>query len=231
MVRDHSRIIRKLTGLLVLLFHACLFGDEPTTIDYNYRIKFKPGHNLSLLLTARQSDWYADSQNDSVKLNGMSTELQFRYAFHINMLGRFGILFGTTTGVGYDVVQKNSFKPGVGIYLPTMMFGLVNLISQDTRLILGVEYGAIWYNKIQLYLNNQNLILIETPHTFNLYFGSESFLSKSFALGIQVGYRYTSNINLDIFSETPHNFYYYIKNYGYYLSFTFNWEILESLGF
>ena len=229
--------IRNLTvGLFFLLAGSCFAEEEDVTsstqIDYDYDARFRPGHNATILFSLRQSIWSFSMDETTVSSSGLSSEVFARYAFHVNIFGKLGFFMGSTAGVGNDVTHSRQIAPGYAIYFPSMTVGFVHDYSRKSRALVGAEYAAIWYPNMRVRINNQQYKVSEIPTTFAFFIGMESVFGKNISLGVQAGYRFTDNKNIDAFGNNglKQDMFYYMSNRGMFFQFSANWEIVEGLG-
>lgn len=165
-----------------------------------FRPSFRSGHNATLLLSGEYTTWKV-SQNagnainqeaiSAIQQTKLVPALFFRYSYHFNIISSFGFFIGSTAGFIASNGSYGNFYPGYGISFPTVTLGLVQNVEDFFRLLIGGEYGAIWYPNMTIKTDSGTTnSLAAVPNIFSVYLGSDFFLERHTAISTQIGGRY-----------------------------------------
>ncbi len=190
---------RSLCVVLATLFGLSLNGYAQDTGRVDFRTSFKPGHNLTLNLVVQQTSWKV-SDTESVS-GGTSFSLapgaQFRYSFHVNIVGNTGFALGTgLSAFSHEDAVGEAFSPGWSVSFPSISVGAVQNLGQDTRLTGFFEYAATYFPKFVVFaktndgLNETEEVAVSfAPDSLLTSLQIEQFLSRTLSVVLSGGYR------------------------------------------
>lgn len=201
----------------------------------DYRSSFRPGHNLTLLVGFQQTRWQVvevgrvKDKRGSAILPGYS----LTYAYHLNLIKKFGLVLGTGTSFQFDRHNYEGFYPGSEIKFPSVVVGFVQNFLSDTRASACAEYSALWYPWMSARNGQEPKVAIAAvPDTVSFYGQLDNFSSQNVALSVSMGWRVVWNAcflgdcqtGSDSFSHL--NF----RNSGVFFQYGVNWQVGDELG-
>lgn len=165
---------------------------------------FRPGGNISLSAAVQQTSWEVRSagvlRNEEEWVT--SGWIVARYAFHFQILSKFGGVVGTETSISYETANigednpavlcpEGGFRPGPGFSFPSVMLGLVQNFQSDRRVMILGQYGSSWYPWMRTCggKGKTNQRLAAMPHVVSLGLALDLFRSSSSAWTLGAGYR------------------------------------------
>lgn len=196
----------------------------------SYTTRFIAGHKTSLILGTTLNNWYIRDNNNDNEIQSVNLEgnILFDYQFHINLLGKVGMFFGTKTGLSYDLVKTGDIDSNLGIYLPSVVFGIVDNHKTGQRVFATIEYSAIYYYKLKI---GEPPYSSDIPNAVSLYLGYEKFFKQSLSYSLLLGYRYLNNN--PVFIKWLGNFSnkedqtYHIKQHSLFFQVGLNWQLMK----
>ena len=151
---------------------------------------FRPGHNLSLFGSWSQFAWKVKKAGEVQSLNATQSvpTLSLRYTYHVNLFRNSGMVFGTTFATHIGNQTNQGFRPGVGIQLPSLAFGLTQNVLSTWRFTALAEYSATWFPWMTARGVDSRVELASLPDTLTLTGQIDYFVSLSSALSIESGF-------------------------------------------
>ncbi|MBX9703813.1 MAG: hypothetical protein K2X39_06635 [Silvanigrellaceae bacterium] len=223
-----------------LLIFSLVFHTNPlkaNTEEKNiYKALFRPGHHLTFLAGVERSRWRlkADSNSNaqSSTTENISPVVLFRYAYHMHLLGRFGIFLGTTAGYIHQQTQRDAFDPNYAVILPSAMFGIVQNFTADERYLIGVEFAAIRYPEMRVTQkeSSQRISMASTLDSLDVYGALEHFFTKDLAVSFQIGWRYVQNTCIGDCSKSMYLNNFDMTDSAFFALLGVNWQVGDLLG-
>jgi hypothetical protein len=165
---------------------------------------FRPGGHVSLLAAVQQTAWDVTKAGAVVgkKELHFSPGVVARYAFHFQLIKKFGGVVGTDVGVFHDwanvgetqsaACSGSAFRPGTYFSFPSMTLGLVQNLSEKHRAAILGQYTGIMFPWMKTCLENgETQLLSAIPHSFAMMGQWDRFLESGAAISVAVGYRNT----------------------------------------
>jgi hypothetical protein len=165
---------------------------------------FRPGGNISLSAGVQQTSWEVRSAGVIRNEQEWATSglVVARYAFHFQILSKFGGVVGTETSISYENANigegseearchEGGFRPGAGFAFPSVLLGLVQNFQSDRRVMFTAQYGSSWYPWMRTCggKGKTNQRLAAMPHVVSFGMGLDLFRSSSSAWTFGAGYR------------------------------------------
>jgi hypothetical protein len=140
--------MRRVIALSLLFMASPAFGQNPVS---EYRGSFRPGHNLTVATGLQQSRWSLnlDSLEKPLTTERFNFLTFLAYTYHFQVIQWTGLTVGTSVQMILDRTSREGFEPQIGLGLPSVLFGIVQNVGTDARLLLLGEFGAAWYPKFK----------------------------------------------------------------------------------
>jgi hypothetical protein len=187
----------KCTGVFIVcksvlpqLSFAAAADAIPVTENEEIVTGFRPGHNLSLFVSASQFRWKVGKAAELKNAQLVQTlpSLTLRYAYHSNLYKNTGLVFATGTSVHVGNKTEEGFRSGVGIQLPSLSVGLSQNFSTLWRATTLVEYAATWFPWMTATGVNSRVQLASLPDTIMISGQLDHFVSLNSAISFEGGF-------------------------------------------
>lgn len=221
---------------------------------------FRPGHNLTFLVTIQQSRWNlkpdADQSTRSVEDGRLLPGLALRYAFHLNLMSKFGLVMGTGAQFVYDTAVHREFRyvrqeastdvvytdfhAGSSVVFPSILFGIVQNFLAETRVLLLAEYAAAWYPNMAVTVQSgarggvlgagRRTVLAAIPDHVAVFAQLDVFRGRSWAFTGASGWRL---VKLDLLGRPTNNSALNTlqpRNSSFFLQTGVTWTLGDELG-
>ena len=195
----------------------------------SYTTRFIAGHKFSLIFGTAFNNWSIKDTVNNVDFESLNLESSaiISYQFHINLLGKIGMFFGSKTGLNYDLLRTGNINPNLGFYMPSVIFGIVDNHKAGQRIYAAVEYSAIYYYKFKI----GNKSISEIPNIFSFYLGYENFIKHYLSYSLLLGYRHLNNSpilsNLTNSNSSSSKQKYIIGQHSIFFHLGFNWQLIK----
>ena len=201
--------------------------------DEVYTTNFRPGHNLSFLVTIQQSRWKLNVTPEvpNVDRKAVLPGLALRYAFHLALARKFGLVMGTGVQFLYDAKNYEGYTPGSVIGFPSILIGFVQNFASDWRLMFCGEYYASWFPKMSATNTaGTQAQLGGIPDNLSVFAEIDSFSKKTVALSGVIGYRLVA---LDFLGKSRTDSFLFRLNprdSGWFVQTGATWQLGDELG-
>lgn len=204
-------MLKNKTALLIIFFLYFFMRSLPINSQELQRVpnffvsNFHLGHELSLFVSLERNHWKIFQEVSPVLVSDKIypvDEIHYgqgffvRYKYHSLIYAGFGFFLGSTFGGVYDKNRygQSRFKPGSGVFFPTILAGLEHNFSPVFRIYSGIEYGVVWYPNMEILTGaGRTMKLAAVPDLYSFHFGADYFLNANTSLGLLIGYRKISN--------------------------------------
>lgn len=203
---------------------------------------FRPGHNLTLVAAAQQSQWYVRSAGEVKDLEFETWEpgAKLRYTFHLNLVRKFGMVLGTGVGAWYQDSSHGGFRPGSSFMFPSIVLGFVQNFEAQTRAVFAGEYSATWYPWLSTRgvpdrsdparPRETRVELAPIPDTFTAFAQVDHFTRRNTALTASAGWKIVSQSLLGKPSKSTLIGASDFRNKGFFVALGVTWTLGDELG-
>lgn len=201
--------------------------------EEGYVPRFRPGHSLSFFGLVQRNDWKIDSVGfvSDARVVDYSFVASLRYAFHVNLVGQFGLLLGSSLGAEFGNARIAGFASGSAVRFPSLNFGLVQALKNRNRVSLNVETSANWYPAMKsIDANGQNIVIGPIPDRISVFSQYDVFTDRDQAISIVFGAQRVCSLCFCRLSEsdTAVNRISF-SNFSVYLGAGLSWNFEEDL--
>ena len=172
---------------------------EPFTIGTSVT-SFRPGHNLTFLAVAQQTNWEVGQAGEvrNIKYSTWNAGLTVRYSYHLNLVSKFGMVFGTGIGGAFERERHEGFAAGSVLMFPSLLVGFVQNVENDLRFMALAEYSAFWLPWMKSAgapegngkegFRSTRIALSPILDGCNFFVQADKFISKQNAVSLNVGW-------------------------------------------